>query len=134
MDRRRWRRGCGIAVEAEERAEAEMLHDWELGQHFRVVHFQHAFVDFAPAAADAGDVVEHGGVLPEGSFFHVVDEADGAKVHVLVSEPFDGGEFGNVGWVRGVGAGAFEGCLGAGGDGGTVLRAAEDVGDERVVV
>lgn len=42
--------------------------------------------------------------------------------------------FGNFGWVRGVGTGAFEGCWGAGGYGRTVLRAAKDVGDERVVV
>ena len=121
-------------VEAEEGAEAEMLYDWELGQHFGVVHFQHTFVDFAPAGADTGDVVEHGGMLPEGSLFHVVNEANGAEVHVLVSLPFDGGDFGNVGWVGSVGTGAFEGCLGAGGDGRTVLRATEDVGDEGMVV
>lgn len=73
-------------------------------------------------------------MLPEGSLFHVVDEADGAEVHILVSLPFDGSEFGNVGWFGGVGTGGFEGCLGTGGDGRTVLRAAEDVGDEGVVV
>lgn len=121
-------------VEAEEGPEAEMLHDWELGQHFCVVHFEHSFVDLAPAGADAGDVVEHGGMLPERSLFDVMDEADGAKIHVLVSVLFDGGVFGDVGWVGGVGTGAFEGCWGAVGDGGTVLRAAEDVGDEGVVV
>ena len=96
MDRSGRRRGVRVSVEAEEGAEAEMLHDWELGQHFRVVHFEHAFVDFAPAGEDAGDVVEHGGMLPEGSLFDIVDEADGAEVHVLVSLLFDGSELGNV--------------------------------------
>ena len=86
-----------------------MLHDGEFGQDFCVVHFDHAFVDFAPAGADAGDVVEHGRMLPERPFFDIVDEADGAKVHVLVPLPFDCGKFGHVGGFRCVGARSFDG-------------------------
>lgn len=126
--------GVRVRVEAEEGAEAEMLHDGELRQDFSVVHFQHALVDLAPAGANAGDVVEHRRVLPEGTPFHVVDEADGAEVHVLVPLPVDGGEFGHVRGVGRVGAGSFDGGLVVGGDGGAVLGAAEDVGDEGVVV
>ncbi len=134
MDGSGRRGGVRVWVEAEEGAEAEMLHDGELGQDFGVVHFQHAFVDLAPAGADAGDVVEHGGVLPEGALFDVVDEADGAKVHVVVPLARDGGGFGDVGGVRGGGVGSFDGGGILGGDGGAVLGAAEDVGDEGVVV
>lgn len=129
-----WGGGVRVRVEAEEGAEAEVLHDGELGQDFGVVHFQHALVDLAPAGADAGDVVEHRRVLPKGAPFHVVDEADGAEVHVLVPLPVDGGEFGYVGGVGRVGAGTFDGGRVVGGDGGAVLGAAEDVGDEGVVV
>lgn len=134
MDRGGGRGGGGVGVKAEEGAEAEVLHDWELGQDLGVVHFDHALVDFAPAGADAGDVVEHGGVLPKRSLFDVVDEADGVEVHVLVPLPADGGGFGDVSGVGCVGAGSFDGGLVGGGDGGAVLRAAEDVGDEGVVV
>ena len=134
MSRCGWWDGVWVPVEAEEGAEAEMLHDWELGQYFGVVHFDHALVDLAPAGADAGDVVEHGGVLPEGSLFDIMDEADGVEVHILVPLRLDGGRFGDVGGVRCVGAGAFDGCLVAGGDGGAVLSAAKDVGNEGVVV
>lgn len=134
MHRSGGRRGVWVSVVAEEGAEAEMLHDWELGQDFCVVHFYHAFVNFAPAGADAGDVVQHGRMLPERSFFYIVDEADRVEVHVLVPLRFDGGDFGYVCGVGGVGAGSFDGCLVAGGDWGAVLGAAEDVGDEGVVV
>lgn len=134
MDGGRGRGRVGVGVEAEEGAEAEVLDDGELGQDFGVVHFDHALVNLGPAGADAGDVVEHGGVLPEGAPFDIVDEADGAEVHVLAPVPLDGGGFGYVGGVRGIGAGSFDGCLVAGGDGGAVLGAAEDVGDEGVVV
>ncbi len=130
MYRSWWWCGVRVPVEAEEGAEAEVLHDGELGQNFCVVHFDHAFVDFAPAGADAGDIVQHGRMLPEGPFFHIVDEADGAEVHVLVPLPFDGGGFDDVCGVRCIRAGSFDGCLVAGGDGGAVLGAAEDVGDE----
>lgn len=39
-----WRRGhgVGVAVPAEEGAEAEVLDDGELGEDFGVVHFEHA--------------------------------------------------------------------------------------------
>lgn len=73
-------------------------------------------------------------MFPERPLFDIVDEADGVKVHVFVPLPFDRGDFGNVGGVRGVGPGSFGGDLVAGGDGGAVLRAAEDVGNEGVVV
>ena len=134
MDRSGWRCGVGVRIEAEEGAEAEMLYDGELGQYFCVVHFDHAFVDFAPARADAGDVVEHGGMFPKRPLFDIVDEADGAEVHVLVPAPFDGGDFGDVRGVGGVGKGSFDGGVVGGGDGGAVLGAAEDVGDEGVVI
>ena len=134
MDRRGRDRGVRVRVEAEEGAEAEVLHDGELGQDLGVVHFEHALVDLAPAGADAGDVVEHGRVLPEGAPFHVVDEADGAEVHVSVPLPLHRGGFGDVRRVGGVRAGSFRGGSVAGGDGGAVLGAAEDVGDEGVVV
>ena len=129
-------RRCGVRVrvEAEEGAEAEMLHDGEFGQYFCVVHFDHAFVNFAPARADAGDVVEHGGMLPKRPLFDIVDEADGAEVHVLVPVLFDGGDFGDIRGVRGIGKRSFGGGSVGGGDGGAVLGAAEDVGDEGVVV
>lgn len=129
-----WGNGVRVRVEAEEGAEAEMLHDGELGQDLGVVHFQHALVDLAPAGADAGDVVEHRRVLPEGAPFHVMDETDGAEVQVLVPLPVDGGEFGHVGGVGRVRTGAFDGCWVVRGDGGAVLGAAEDVRDEGVVV
>ena len=106
-----------------------MLHDGELGQDFRVVHFQHAFVDFGPAGADAGDVVQHRRVLPEGSLFHIVDETDGAEVHVFVALTVHGGEIGYVGRVGCAGGGAADWVLVGGGDGGAVLGAAKDVGD-----
>lgn len=134
MDRSGWRCGVGVPVEAEEGAEAEMLHDGELGQHFCVVHFDHAFVDFAPTRADAGNVVEHRGMLPKRALFDIVDEADGAEVHVLVPAPFDSGDFGDVRGIRGVGKRSFDRGFVGGGDGGPVLGAAEDVGDEGVVV
>lgn len=42
-----------VSYPLEQRAEREMLHDGELGQDFRVEHFQHAFVDLAPSSSDA---------------------------------------------------------------------------------
>jgi hypothetical protein len=59
-----------------------MLHDWELTQHFCVVHLQHALVDLSPAVFDAGDVEQDRRVFPEGTFLDVEDELDGAEVHV----------------------------------------------------
>ena len=134
VDGRGWRWGGGVPVEAEEGTEGEVLHDGELREHFGVVHFQHALVDLAPAGADAGDVVQHGRVLPEWSLFDVVDEADGVEVHILVPLPLDGGGVGYVGGGGRGGVGAFGRGLGTGVDGGAVLGAAEDVGDKGVVV
>ena len=108
MDRCGRRCGVGVRVKAEEGAEAEMLHDGEFRQYFCVVHFDHAFVDFAPARADTGDVVEHGGMFPKRPLFDIVDEADGTEVHVLVPAPFDGGDFGDVRGVGGVRKGSFD--------------------------
>jgi hypothetical protein len=34
--------GVGVAIETEEGAEGEVLHDGELGKDFGVVHFDHA--------------------------------------------------------------------------------------------
>ena len=132
--RRRRRGGARIALPAEEGAEAEMLHDWELAQDFDVVHLQHALVDLAPSGSHAGDVVQHWRVFPEGALLDVVDESDGAEVHVFGSFALHGGEFGYVAWVWGVRAGAFGGGLVVWGDGGAVLGGAEDVGEEGVVV
>ena len=42
MDRTWWLNGVRVPLPAEERAEAEMLYDGELGEHFCVVHFDHA--------------------------------------------------------------------------------------------
>jgi hypothetical protein len=41
MSGRRGRDGIGIAVPSEEGAKGEVLHYGELGQYFRVVHFDH---------------------------------------------------------------------------------------------
>ena len=73
-------------------------------------------------------------MFPERPLFDIVNEADGAEVHVLVPAPFDGGDFGDVRGVRGVGKGSFDGGFVGGGDAGAILGAAEDVGDEGVVV
>ena len=73
-------------------------------------------------------------MFPKRPLFDIVNEADSAEVHVLVPAFFDGGDFGDVRGVRRVGKGSFDRCLVGRGDGGAVLGAAEDVGDERMVV
>lgn len=82
----------------------EVLHDGELGQDLGVEHLDHAFVDLAPAVADAGDVEENGAVFPEGAFFDVVDEADGGEVHVCLALVFDDE---GLGYVAGFGGAAY---------------------------
>jgi hypothetical protein len=71
-----------IPLPLEELAKGEMLHDWELTQHFCIVHLQHALVDLSPAVFDAGDVEQNGRVLPEGAFLDVKDELNRAEVHI----------------------------------------------------
>ncbi len=121
-------------IPAEKRTEAEMLHDGELGEDFCIVHFDHAFVDFAPSCPHARDVIQHGRVLPERALFDVVDEADGAEIHVFVTLSGYGCGFRDGGWVWRALERSFGGGLGGGCYGWAVLGAAEDVGDEGVVV
>jgi hypothetical protein len=45
-----------ISLPLEKLSEWEMLHNWKLAQHFRIVHLQHALVDLAPSVFDTRDV------------------------------------------------------------------------------
>ncbi len=47
MDGGRWWNGVGIAIPAEEGAEAEVLDDGEFGEDFCVVHFDHSLEVFS---------------------------------------------------------------------------------------
>ena len=58
-----WASGSGslrVSLPFEELPKRKMLHDWELTQHFRIVHLKHALVDLSPAILDAGDVEQYG--------------------------------------------------------------------------
>lgn len=59
-----------------------MLYDWELTQHFCIVHLQHALVDLPPAVFDARDVEQNRRVLPEWTLLDIKDELDSTIVHV----------------------------------------------------
>lgn len=111
-----------------------MLDDGEFGEDFGVIHLHHAFIDFTPSSCHAGDVVKHRGMFPKRPLFHIVDEADGAEVQVFVAFTGYGCGFCDVCWIWRTGEGTFDRGLGCGGDGGTVLGAAKDVGDEGVVI
>ncbi len=123
-----------VCVPAKERPERKVLHNRELGQHFGVKHFDHALVDLAPAILDAGHIEEDGTVFPKGSLFHVVYEPHCREIHVRGAVL--GHEVGldDVGGLGGSRDGALEGRGLVGGDSTVVLGAAEDVGDEGVVV
>lgn len=71
-----------VLVPRKQGPEREMLYDWELGQDFRIVHFDHAFVYLTPAVPDTRDVKKHGAVLPKRSLFNIVDEANGREIHI----------------------------------------------------
>jgi hypothetical protein len=61
-----------------------MLYDWELSQHLRIVHLQHALVDLSPSILNARDVEQYGRVFPEWTLLDIKDELNGAEVHVAL--------------------------------------------------
>ena len=72
-----------------------MLYNREFGQDFGNVHLDHAFIDFGPASSNAGDVVEHGRMLPEGALLDIIDEADGREIQILSTLLTDSCHFGH---------------------------------------
>lgn len=112
MSGRRRRDGVGITVPAEEGAKREVLHYGELGQYFRVVHFDHTLdnkqlvisgkrnktnlIDFPPSSLNAGNVVEHRAVFPKWPFLDVVNEANRGEIHIRQPFSFDNMCFGNA--------------------------------------
>lgn len=96
MSGRRRRDGVGITVPAEEGAKREVLHYGELGQYFRVVHFDHTLIDFPPSSLNARNVVEHRAVFPKWPFLDVVNEANRGEIHIRQPFSFDNMCFGNA--------------------------------------
>lgn len=112
-----------------------MLHNREFGKHLGIVHFYHALVDLAPAVFDAGDVKQDGRMLPKGAPFHIIDEANGGKIHVGLTLILDSGRFCHIGRFgrasdRPVKRHGFR----LGGDGPSELGRAQDVRNKGVVV
>jgi hypothetical protein len=56
-------------------------------------------VDLSPPCFDTGDVEQDGAVLPKRTLLDVVDEANGAEVHVVLPLPLDDVEFRYISWV-----------------------------------
>jgi hypothetical protein len=90
-----------IAFPCKQRSKGEVLNDGELGQHFCVVHLDHALVDLRPSRFDAGYVEQDGAMLPEWPLFDIVDESNSAKVHVASALPLDSWCLCHVSGVRG---------------------------------
>lgn len=84
-----WVLRIGVIFPGEKRAKRKMLHDRKLGQHLGIVHFNHSLVNLAPAIFDARYVKQHRAVLPERTFFNIVDETNGGKVHVCLAVVLD---------------------------------------------
>lgn len=110
--------GLWVVVPGEEGAKGEMLDDGELGEDFDIVHFNHALVDLGPAGLDARDVEEDGAVFPKRPGFDVVDEANGAEIHVAFPFALHGCGVGNVGGGGRAGERALGCYVGGRADGG----------------
>lgn len=111
-----------------------MLNHRELREDLRVEHLDHPLVDLAPTILDAGDIEQYRAVLPERSLLDVVDEANGAEVHIRPAvSVYLGGLDNGVGL-----GGTADGALGRHGlafrDRPSELRRAEYIGDEAVVI
>ena len=95
-------------------------------------------VDLAPAPPNPGDIKQHRRMLPERAPLDIVNKPHRAEIQVPLPFPLDDHGFRHVGWVGGVVAGAFGGDFNsaavAGGNGRGVLGAAEEVGEEGMVV
>lgn len=111
-----------------------MLHDGELGKDLSIEHLDHALVDLAPAVFDTRHVVEDRAVFPKWTLLNVVDESNGGKVHVGLSQPLHGLGLEDISRFRGALDGAFEGHGIVFGNRAGELCGAEDVRQEEVVV
>ena len=96
--------------------------------------FRNYFVDFPPSAFDAGYVVQGRRVFPEGPCFDVVDESDGAEIHVLGAESLDGRCFGDIAWIGRARVRAFGGHWIGFGNSRAVLCAAKYIWQERMII
>jgi hypothetical protein len=95
-----------ILFPLKQRAKREVLHHRKFREYFGMVHLDHPLkvevrladprkmfllvaishlVDLRPSSRNTGDVEQHWTVLPEWALLDIVDESNGAKVHVLVS-------------------------------------------------
>ena len=60
-------------------------------------------VDLSPPCFDTGYVEQNGAVLVERPFLDVVNESNGAKVHVTRPLPLNDVGFGDIFWIWGAG-------------------------------
>lgn len=86
-----------------------MLYDGELGEHFSIIHFDHALVDLGPARSDPGYIKQHWTMFPEWTPFDIVNKADGREIHIHFPLPFDDVGFGDAAGIWGVRERAFLG-------------------------
>lgn len=77
-----------------------MLNNWKFGQHFCVVHLDHALVDLRPTSFDARNIKQDGAVLPERPLFDIVNEPDSAEVHITMTLALNSGRFSHISRIR----------------------------------